>query len=132
MDDLSQKAIKLVIEYPGNLAIPPRHPAWMIGIVIPRSFYRLFARSEPAGNEQTYLSRTSYELHSLVQICPFGRAGFRARVQRDVYRRKARYPSGMLRPRDPRILPTAALSRRHTSVKEWVRLQQAGIWPSTD
>jgi hypothetical protein len=31
-----------------------------------------------------------------------------------LYRREARYPSGMLRPRDPCILPTAALSRRHT------------------
>jgi hypothetical protein len=38
----------------------------------------------------------------------------------------------MLRPRDPRILPTAALIRRHTSVKEWVRFQQAAICPSTD
>jgi hypothetical protein len=36
------------------------------------------------------------------------------------------------RPRDPRILPTATLSRRHTSVKEWVRFQQAGICASTD
>src|ERR1700732_26903 len=60
-----------------------------------------------SGNEQTYLSRISYELLSLVQICPFGRAGFRARVQRDVYRRKTRYPSGMLRSRDPHVDPAA-------------------------
>jgi hypothetical protein len=26
----------------------------------------------------------------------------------------------------------SALSRRHTSVKEWVRFQQAGICPATD
>jgi plasmid stabilization system protein ParE len=35
-------------------------------------------------------------------------------------RRKARYPSGMLRPRDPRVPADAAHSRRHASVKEWV------------
>ncbi len=48
---------------------------------------------------------------------------FRARVQRDVYRRKARYPSGMLRPRDQCVVP-AAHSRRHASVKEWVDKMQ--------
>jgi hypothetical protein len=35
-------------------------------------------------------------------------------------------------PRELRIFPTAALTHRHTSVKEWVRFQQAGICPSTD
>ena len=56
------------------------------------------------------------------------RAGFRARVRRDVYRRKARYPSWVLRLRDPCVAPApitvdAAHSRRHAAFN--VRL---GIW----
>ena len=37
---------------------------------------------------------------------------------------KARYPAGMLRPREPSV-PAAAHSRRHASVKEWVDKMQA-------
>jgi hypothetical protein len=59
----------------------------------PRSCRSIFS----GGYEQTHLSGIGHRLRPLVQLRPFRESGFRARVRRDVCRRKARHPSGMLR-----------------------------------
>jgi hypothetical protein len=40
--------------------------------------------NRPPEMSKTCLSRTSYELHPLVQICPFGRAGFSERESNEM------------------------------------------------